>query len=192
MSVPLNGNAARRPSPGSATGSEPGDESGQDPWVQRLYRDHSGDLVQSLEGRMASRDAALDLVQATFEKLLRMAPARFGRIERPRAYVRRISANLANDWSRSQRAEERARKNFPTLADDRVDQIAVLEARDTLRRLEAALRQLKPKTREIFLAHRLHGMSYAEIALQTGLSVKGVEKQMSKAIAKIDRLLERS
>ena len=72
-----------------------------------------------------------------------------------------------------------------------MDQVAVLESRDTLRRLEAAISKLKPKTREIFLAHRLDGLSYAEIAELTGLSVKGVEKQMSKAIAKIDRLLDR-
>ena len=50
---------------------------------------------------------------------------------------------------------------------------------------------LKPKTRAIFLAHRVHGLSYAEIANRTGLSVKGVEKQMSKAIAHLDRMLER-
>lgn len=67
----------------------------------------------------------------------------------------------------------------------------MLESRDTLRRLEFAISKLKPKTRAIFLAHRLDGLSYNEIAELTGLSVKGIEKQMSKAIAKIDRLLDR-
>jgi RNA polymerase sigma-70 factor (ECF subfamily) len=42
------------------------------------------------------------------------------------------------------------------------------------------------------MAHRLDGLSYAEIAEQTGLSVKGVEKQMSKAIAEITRMLDRT
>lgn len=60
-----------------------------------------------------------------------------------------------------------------------------------LRRLEAAMLKLKPKTREIFMAHRPDALSYAEIAERTGLSVKGVEKQMSKAIAQIDRMLGR-
>ena len=73
-----------------------------------------------------------------------------------------------------------------------IDQVAVLEARDTLRRLEQAIGKLKARTREIFLAQRIEGLSYAEIAERTGLSVKGVEKQMSKAIAKIDRMLDRS
>jgi RNA polymerase sigma-70 factor (ECF subfamily) len=57
-----------------------------------------------------------------------------------------------------------------------------------LQRLELALQRLKPRTREIFLAHRIDGYSYVEIAALTGLSVKGVEKHMSRAIAFIDRV----
>ncbi len=69
------------------------------------------------------------------------------------------------------------------------DQVAALEARDTLRHLEQALLCLKPQTREIFLAHRIDGYSYVEISARTGLSVKGVEKHMSRAIAHVDRVL---
>ena len=87
--------------------------------------------------------------------------------------------------------KERSQSTLEIASDQQVDQVAVLESRDTLRRLEQAMGKLKPKTREIFLAHRIHGFTYAEIAERTGLSVKGVEKQMSKAIAKIDRLLDR-
>jgi RNA polymerase sigma-70 factor (ECF subfamily) len=72
-----------------------------------------------------------------------------------------------------------------------IDQQRLLEARDMLQRVEAAVLRLRPKTREIFMAHRVEGLSYAEIAQRTGLSVKGVEKQMSKAIAALDRMLER-
>jgi RNA polymerase sigma-70 factor (ECF subfamily) len=73
-----------------------------------------------------------------------------------------------------------------------IDQNRLLESRDMLTRVEAAMLKLRPKTREIFMAHRIDGLSYAEIAERTGLTVKGVEKQMSKAIAKIDRLLDRN
>ena len=69
------------------------------------------------------------------------------------------------------------------------DTITHLEARDRLARIEAAMMTLKPLTREIFLACRLDGYSYAEIAQRTGLSVRGVEKQMSRAIKKLGRHL---
>ena len=60
-----------------------------------------------------------------------------------------------------------------------------------MRRLERAIASLRPRTRAVFLAQRIEGLSYREIAERTGLSVKGVEKQMAKAIAKIDRFLDR-
>ena len=71
------------------------------------------------------------------------------------------------------------------------DPVAVLEARDQLERLQSALTRLSPRTREIFLAHRLDGLSYKDIATQTGLSIKGVEWHMTKAIAHLDRLMRR-
>lgn len=52
--------------------------------------------------------------------------------------------------------------------------------------------RLPEKTRHIFIAHRIEGLSYAEIAERTGLTVKGVEKQMSKALVALDRLIARS
>lgn len=39
------------------------------------------------------------------------------------------------------------------------------------------------------MAHRIDGMTYAEIAELKGISIKGVEKQMSKALVQLDRTL---
>jgi RNA polymerase sigma-70 factor (ECF subfamily) len=75
------------------------------------------------------------------------------------------------------------------LAHPMLDPHPQLEARDMLRRLEGAVAKLPLRTREIFLAHRLDGLTYTEIAARTGLSVKGVEKQMSKAIHQVRRVM---
>jgi RNA polymerase sigma-70 factor (ECF subfamily) len=130
-------------------------------------------------------------VQDAFSRYLGLAPSRSAAIDRPGAYLRRIGRNLLRD-----RAKISARRSAQLHVADAErlagpDQQALLETRDMLRRLEAAMLKLKPQTREIFMAHRLDGMSYAEISARTGLSIKGVEKQMSKAIARIDRLLDR-
>ncbi len=61
---------------------------------------------------------------------------------------------------------------------------------ELLTRIEAALLTLPRKRRAIFLAVRLDGMSYAELATQTGLSVRQVEREVACAIAHIDRCLE--
>lgn len=159
--------------------------------IHRLYREHSPALVRRLTRQTGCREVALELTHEAFVRLLRMAPSRVGSIARPGAYLRSMCANLVSDWGRAQATARRSRDELEAFGDDELDQLAILESRDTLRRLEKAMERLKPRTREIFLAHRLEGLTYSEIAERTGLSVKGVEKQMSKAIAKIDRLLDR-
>lgn len=60
-----------------------------------------------------------------------------------------------------------------------------------LARLEAAVRALPAIEREVFLAVRLDGMSYAEIAERTGLSPRAVERKFAKALARLVRELHR-
>jgi len=159
--------------------------------VQQLYREHSLSLVRQLTRKTGCRELARDLANETFLRLLQLAPGSVGRIEQPEAFLRRVSTNLLRDWGRAKALRERSQPALELASDQELDQVAALESRDLLRRFEQAVGKLKPRTREIFLAHRIHGFTYSEIAEQTGLSVKGVEKQMSKAIAKIDRLLDR-
>jgi len=58
---------------------------------------------------------------------------------------------------------------------------------ELLRRLEQAILTLPTRTREVFIAHRVHGLSYDEIGDITGLSVRGVRRHMARAICRIDR-----
>jgi len=161
--------------------------------LDALYREQSPKLLRSLTRRTASADDARDLVQEIFSRLAGLAAGRnLQHLERPYAYLSRMATNLLRD--RARRASRRMLDSHVP-ADEAdltgVDQLGLLEARDMLKRVDAAVLKLRPKTREIFMAHRVEGLSYAEIAQSTGLSIKGVEKQMSKAIAAIDRMLER-
>jgi RNA polymerase sigma-70 factor (ECF subfamily) len=183
--------AAAHASELSAIPADRVDESDARIRVRELYREHSSSLIRQLTSRTGCRELARELAHETFVRLLRMAPGSLARIEQPEAFIRRVSTNLLRDWGRAKALRERSQPSLELVTDRQLDQVAVLESRDTLRRLEHAVSKLKPKTREIFLAHRVHGFTYVEIAKRTGLSVKGVEKQMSKAIAKIDRLLDR-
>lgn len=162
------------------------------PSIDVLYREHSPGLMRSLARRTSNREDARELVQEIFCRLAGLGTDRLRRLDKPQAYLGRMATNLLRDRAR-QAARRMADQHVE--ADDRLlrgtDQEALLETRDMLRRVEAAVLRLRPRTREIFMAHRVEGLSYAEIAERTGLSVKGVEKQMSKAIAAIDRLLER-
>ena len=57
----------------------------------------------------------------------------------------------------------------------------VLAAQERLERIMAALESLGPRTREIFLMHRLDGLKYREIAARLDITVSAVEKHIAKA-----------
>ncbi len=119
---------------------------------------------------------------------VRLAERGAGTIHAPRAYLGQAVKNLVRDRYRS--AARRGENDHHSLDEVELagsDQSACLEARDRLRRIERALEKLKPLTRQIFLASRVDGYSYAEIAAETGLSVKSVEKQMSRALKLLAR-----
>ncbi|HYC94186.1 MAG TPA: sigma-70 family RNA polymerase sigma factor [Sphingomicrobium sp.] len=161
--------------------------------LAELYRSESPKLVRILSRRASSREDAQDLVQDIFFRFVRLRDRLPSSLERPQAYLRRIAANLVKDRAK---AGFRHSAALHVVAEEEalpgLDQQRLLESRDMLRRLEAAMMRLRPRTREIFMAHRVHGMTYTEIAEQTGLSIKGVENQMSKALAQLDRILNRS
>jgi RNA polymerase sigma-70 factor (ECF subfamily) len=157
--------------------------------VGGLYRSHQARLTRFLARRLGA-EIAPDLVHRVFLRFMGLAPEKRADIDCVEAYLMRSARNLARDEHKVA-----LRRNLSQhISDDTVPltapcQIAALEARDMLGRIEQSIEKLKPITRQIFLAHRLDGYSYAEIADRTGLSVKGVEKHMSRAIAHIDRTL---
>ena len=157
--------------------------------LEDLYRSQSARLQRYFTANQARQDAA-DLVQESFARLAEAGrdPAR--RIEEPEAYLSRVATNLLRNRARSALQRSLGQQVPAEEAGLRApDMIAALEARDMLARLQAALEKLKPKTREIFLALRVDGMSYRDIAAAQGLSMKGVEWHMRKAIAQLDRAL---
>jgi RNA polymerase sigma-70 factor (ECF subfamily) len=160
--------------------------------LEALYRSRARAFAARLTRDGAGRDDAMDFVHEAFARILGRGSSSHEQIERPEAYVARVSRNALIDHGRSSNAKARCVEQAAETAPQHHDAVVYLESRDALRRLEAAIMCLKPRTRQIFLARRVQGLSYAEICELTGLSEKAVEKQMSKAIAKLSRLMDRS
>jgi RNA polymerase sigma-70 factor (ECF subfamily) len=154
-----------------------------------LYKAQAPRLLRYFARRVGYEEAR-DLVHEAFAGLIGAASRQPHGVERPEAYLSTIARNLV-----AKRARTAARRSaaFHVSADDvplvAPDPQAHLEARDVLARLETAMLRLRPLTRQIFMAQRLDGYTYREIADRTGLSLKRVEKHMSRAIAQLDDVL---
>lgn len=160
--------------------------------IDGLFRSQGPRLLRFL-ARRTDREEARDLAQEAFLRLTRTIED--GAIVlNPGAYLQRIAANLLRDRAKSvSGAFDRSHMPLEPewhLAND-PDPHNALELRQTLDRYKAAVLKLKPKTREIFLLHRMDGLSYAQIAAETRLTVSGVEKHMIKAIARINLAMGR-
>jgi RNA polymerase sigma factor (sigma-70 family) len=162
------------------------------PDIAALYRSESPRLARYFSRRVAPHEV-FDLVHDAFRKLLGAANDRGVHFDNPQAYLTRVADNLVRDRARS--LTHRASAVSEPLDESRLggpDPLDRLEQRDTLKRIEAAVMTLKPRTREIFLLRQSDGLSYVEIAGRMGISVKGVERQMTKALTHLRRKLDRA
>lgn len=152
-----------------------------------LYRSQAGRLLRLFNRRTDSQDAA-DLVQETFTRFTHATLERAARPDCPESYLTQIAVNVLRDQGRNP-ARRVALRAVPVEDAELAapDEEAAHLARDMLNRAEAVMMLLKPMTRDIFIARRFHGYSRAEIAEQTGLSVKAVDKHLGRAVEHLHR-----
>jgi RNA polymerase sigma factor (sigma-70 family) len=136
----------------------------------------------TLQKRGASPEEAEDLVQEAFLKFETYRQT--SEVREPEGFVVRTALNLAIDSGRRKRRSPFSARSLDdyVLVDSSPRQDEVLQGRDRLRRLREGLEALKPRTRDMLLAQRVEGLSYAEIARREGVSVSAVEKQIARAV----------
>lgn len=159
--------------------------------LEALFREQAPRLMRLLKRNTFGREDALDIIQEGFLRMVCAAGRRAAPLN-PEAYLQRIVRNLMRDHARrAARLPQGSGQpiDVETVGGRGPDPEQALHALDLLRRYEAALAGLSPKTREVFLRHRRDGFSYIEIAGQLNQSVSNVEKHMMKAIAHLDRAL---
>ncbi|WP_433738749.1 RNA polymerase sigma factor [Pseudomonas putida] len=147
----------------------------------RVFLSQRSQMEALVSRRVGCRATAADLVQDLFLRFWRRPLVQ---VEELSTYLLRCAGNIAIDHLRSEGTRVRASEGLRVESSDSVssEPQAVLEAGNDLRHVEAALRALPERTRQIFLLNRIHGSKYAEIAKAMGLSQSAVEKHMMRAL----------
>lgn len=139
---------------------------------RRLPEKDVEDAVQEVFVRLSRRNGLADMANVSgylFETAASVAVD----------YQRRAQARLSH-------AHEQYEDQLHAVADHGSD--VVIEGKQSIEVLLAALRELPERTRTAFLLARLEHMRHAEVAARLGISVSAVEKHLLKAMA---HLLER-
>lgn len=146
-------------------------------------------VIAALIRRGRTRHEAEDLVQEAWVRLACYEMKQT--VDEPEAFLMRAALNLSIDGYRTSRNHgPQVLLEEVTLVDSAPSVEARLLARERLARLSECLSGLDARTRRIFLAQRVEGLSYEEIARKHRLSVSAVEKQIAKAALLITRSME--
>jgi RNA polymerase sigma-70 factor (ECF subfamily) len=145
---------------------------------RQLYEATSRPLWGYLQHASGRPDVADDLLQETYCKfLLSKAPAMDE--ARTRSYLFRIATNLLHNRHRSR--EDTALEE-PAECGVGTDEAARLD-------VQAAMRRLKPRERELLWLAYVEGMSHTEIAAATGLGAMSIRILLYRARRKASGIL---
>ncbi|RQO56235.1 RNA polymerase sigma factor [Paucibacter sp. KBW04] len=145
----------------------------------------------ALMRRGRSTHDADDLVQEAWIRLARYELDQPVPVERPEAFLMRTALNLSIDAHRARvNHGEEVLVEEVVLLDTAPGIEAVVLARERMARMSVCLNRLNEKTRDIFLANRIDGLTYREIAERHGLSTSTVEKHIAKATLQVTGWME--
>jgi len=151
--------------------------------VERAIGRHDAALRSFFRWRMAPEEDVEDLVQETYERLLRYRDSEWS--ELPRALLMRIAANALADRGRHGAARGQGRHvqldGLDLESGDATPERRVI-AQEEISLLRAAIRDMPERCQEVFLLSRVKGMTYPQIAYQLQISVKAVEKHIGRAL----------
>jgi len=147
-------------------------------WRQ-VYETTWEDLVRYLDRKVWDPERARDLAQEAFVRAL----ASDAEIENPRGWLFTVAANLARDEARAAVRRRRHLRLVEAERNDRVEEPAGTEGMELEGRraaVRAALEKLAERDREVLLLWDA-GLSYAEIAAETGLARGAIGTTLARA-----------
>lgn len=152
--------------------------------VPETIRRYHDSLIRFLRQRLRVKEDAADIAQEAYIRMMQYEGSE--KIQSPSSMLFRIAINVANDLGRS----EQARRVSDQLSIDGLELAShepsadrEIAARQDLDILYGTIEQLPPKCRQVFLLSRVERMTYPQIAVHCGISVKMVEKHISHALA---------
>lgn len=153
--------------------------------VHTNFEKYKREIEKFLTRRLSCPDAAADITQDVFLRLLRSPANVKEEIGNVRAYLYKIASNAAINHNLS---EKRRRELFESTSADTEKQIddrtpeRITSNKQQLEKMADALKELSPLAQQVFVLARIKGMKQTEVAAKLNIHITTVEKNLSKAV----------
>jgi RNA polymerase sigma factor (sigma-70 family) len=158
-------------------------------FIKQLMENYGSSLEYFLARKLGNHADAAEVAQEAFLRIYRLEhPAE---LDNARAFLFQVASNLAIDQLRRRSLHyrflksEQSQQSGSEPLDINANGIPpedILDAREKLARIYAAIDRLPVKCRQAFLLHRNSGLSYSDISKELGVSVSSVEKYILQAL----------
>jgi RNA polymerase sigma-70 factor (ECF subfamily) len=154
------------------------------------------ELLRFFVSRTRSASEAEEVVQEIYLRLSRVADAP---IADPLSYLYRVGLNIVIDRNRERQrrakrdeawSEATTNRIGDTVVDESPSPLEVLERRERVQKVAAAIAVLPPGAGRAFRMHKIDGLSHSEVAAELGISRSGVEKHISVAFRHLSKALK--
>ena len=143
---------------------------------------HYAELVSFFSRSLGDREAASDVVQESYARVLAMGATQ-AVVRDLRALLFRTGKNIVIDNARRRQAEARMLDTLALVcADEAPSAERAVDARRQLERLSLRLAAMPRKRREVFVLVRIYGFSHAEAAAHMNGTVAAIEKHVVRAV----------
>ncbi len=163
------------------------DKKGQ--FFKRLFKARYYSVYSFFLKRLGSPEDAADASQETFMRMVRHNGTIS--LKTPESYLFRIARNLATDMLRiwavrskyTEAADIEAQPSTSPLQD------ATLDTRKQRELIQAAIYELPPRCKEVFVLHQFKNLTYKEIGSQLNISPNTVKNHYINALLRLRKAL---
>jgi len=172
----------------------------RDPQLTETVVREQGRLKHFIRKWVGEEADVEDVLQDVFYELVQ-AQQLMKPLQNATAWMYRVARNRMTDLFRRRRTESTRQSPFDQADDDTLSLEEWLPSKEAgpeaayarrvlLEELDAALEELPKEQRDVFIAHELEGLSFMELAEQTGLSVNTLLSRKHYAVIHLRQRLK--
>jgi RNA polymerase sigma factor (sigma-70 family) len=154
-------------------------------FYNKVYKEYSKAIVAFFQRQGYSPDAAQDGLQEVYLRVIRLSePKQIA--EAPKAYLLKVATNVMRSHYRKQAPINMIKQDILEMDDlPSIEPSPEHKAqiRQQIEIVKQAVLELSDKQREIFLMHRMDGMTCQQIAGELKIPLRTVQRRLSDAVA---------